>query len=151
DADGTVVPVEHKRGAAPDVAEGAFLPERAQLCAQALLLRDHGYVVEHGSIWFAGSRKHVKIAIDDALVQTTLDAIRRARELARQRRPPPPLAGDSARKCEGCSLVGICLPDEVSLLRDANEAQVRGNAEADPPAIRRLVAARDDRRSVYVQ
>ena len=151
DADGKVTPVEHKRGAAPDVAEGAYLPERAQLCAQALLLREHGYVVEEGSIWFAESRKHVRIAIDDALVQTTLAAVARARDIAGKGRPPPPLTGDLARKCEGCSLVGICLPDEVNVLRDATEARQRVNAEVDAPPIRRLTPARDERRSVYVQ
>lgn len=151
DADGVVVPIEYKRGVAPEAKEGAFLPERAQLCAQALLLREHGYDVKEGSIWFAGSRKHVRIAIDEALVQTTLAAIARAREIARRQRPPPPLEGDAARKCEGCSLVGICLPDEVRLLHDAPEARARIESEADVPAIRRLVPARDDRRSVYVQ
>ena len=38
-----VVPVEYKRGKKPDLPEGAYLPERAQLCAQVLLLREHGF------------------------------------------------------------------------------------------------------------
>jgi CRISPR-associated protein Cas1 len=151
DAEGSVVPVEHKRGEAPKIPEGAWLPERAQVCAQALLLRDHGYTVDVGAIWFAGSRKRVAIALDDELVRTTLDTIARARELASRSRLPDPLEGEDAKKCEGCSLVGICLPDEVRLLRDVDAIEKRVDGEADPPAIRRLMAARDERRSVYVQ
>lgn len=151
DADGIVIPVEHKRGEAPDVPEGAYLPERAQLCAQVLLLREHGYRVDEGAIWFARSRKRVPIAISDELLQTTLAAIARARDLARRGRMPDPLGGSDARKCEGCSLVGICLPDEVTLLRDPEQVRTRVEAETDPRPIRRLLPARDDRRSVYVQ
>ena len=36
DATGTIIPIEYKRSAAPDVLEGANLPERAQVCAQVL-------------------------------------------------------------------------------------------------------------------
>jgi CRISPR/Cas system-associated exonuclease Cas4 (RecB family) len=36
---GRVLPIEYKRGKAPDLPEGAYLPERAQICAQVLLLR----------------------------------------------------------------------------------------------------------------
>ncbi len=151
DADGTVIPVEHKRGTAPDVPEGAYLPERAQSCAQVLLLREHGYNVPEAAIWFVASRKRVSIAVDNALVATTTAAISRARSLAVRSRPPPPLEGSAAHKCEGCSLVGICLPDEVRLLGDAPATHARIDAESDPPAIRRLMPARDERRSVYVQ
>lgn len=37
------VPVDYKRGKRPHVARGAYEPERVQLCAQALLLEEHGY------------------------------------------------------------------------------------------------------------
>jgi len=33
-------PVDYKRGKAPKIPEGAYEPERVQLCAQALSLRD---------------------------------------------------------------------------------------------------------------
>lgn len=48
-----VVPIEYKRGKRPDVPEGAWLPERAQLCAQVLLLREHGYDCEEAAIYYA--------------------------------------------------------------------------------------------------
>jgi CRISPR-associated protein Cas1 len=115
DADGNVLPIEYKRGKVPNLPENAYLPERAQLCAQVLLLRDHGYRCDHGDIYFAGSRKRVSIAIDDALVATTLAAVSRARRLTESAEAPPPLV--DSPKCNGCSLIGICLPDEVNLLR----------------------------------
>lgn len=112
---GKVVPVEHKRGKAPSSPHGAHLPQRAQVCAHVLLLREHGYDVPHAEIWFAGDRRRVVIEIDDALIKTTLDAAERARRVVLAGVLPPPLEND--RRCRGCSLVGICLPDEVTLLR----------------------------------
>lgn len=115
DDEGNVVPIEYKRGKAPDLPEGAYLPERAQLCAQVLLLRDHGYHCDHGDVYFAGSRKRVTIAIDDALIAATVGAVARARQVTETAVAPKPLV--DSPKCNGCSLVGICLPDEINLLR----------------------------------
>lgn len=140
--DGTVTPIEYKRGTAPDVPEGAYLPERAQLCAQVLLLREHGYKCNDASLYFAKNKRRVPIAIDAGLEETTLQAIARARELAEVGELPPPLV--DSPKCNGCSLVGICLPDEVNLLR--SEPTKDGE-----PKVRRLIPPRDDALPVYVQ
>ncbi|MCC6526654.1 MAG: CRISPR-associated endonuclease Cas1 [Polyangiaceae bacterium] len=115
DSTGRVTPIEYKRGHPPDLPERAYLPERAQLCAQVLLLRAHGYSCTDAEIYFAGARQRVPIAIDAALEATTLAAVTRARELATAAALPAPLV--DSPKCNGCSLVGICLPDEVNLLR----------------------------------
>ncbi len=164
---GSVVPVEYKRGRAPDLPEQAYLPERAQVCAQALLLREHGYRCETGSIYFAADRRRVTIAIDEALVNLTLDAARRARQLAAAGELPPPLI--DSPKCNGCSLIGICLPDEISALQGKSaavlsqaipEPELDGPMEEDPwglvservnTNLRRLHAARDDRLPLYAQ
>jgi CRISPR-associated protein Cas1 len=142
--DGTVVPIEYKRGKAPDVPEGAYLPERAQLGAQVLLLRDHGYRCDTAEIYFAASRRRVPIVIDDALLSTVREAVRRARSLCVSPDLPPPLR--DSPKCDGCSLVGICLPDETNLLARAEVAP----EESEPPTMRRLHPARDDRVPLYV-
>jgi CRISPR-associated protein Cas4 len=60
--DGFVVPVDYKRGKRPHVAGGAYDPERVQLCAQALILDEHGYRVREGALYFAASRERVAIA-----------------------------------------------------------------------------------------
>src|SRR5690606_10791388 len=44
-----VVPIEYKRGRCPE--QGPYLPERAQLAAQVMLLRDHGYQCEAGELY----------------------------------------------------------------------------------------------------
>ncbi len=133
------IPIDTKKGKAPSVPEGAWEPERVQLCAQGLLLREHGFKCDYGYLWFAGSRRRVRINFDEALVSRTQELAEGARAAVSRESPPPPL--EDSPKCPKCSLVGICLPDEVNLLR-------QGEAS---PAPRRLIAARDDRVPVYVQ
>jgi CRISPR-associated protein Cas1 len=84
---GAVVPVEYKRGSVPDLPEKAWPPERAQVCAQVLLLREHGYRCDHGELYFAADRARVRVEIDDALVALTLEAQRLARATSRWRAP----------------------------------------------------------------
>lgn len=109
-----VTPVDYKRGNRPHVATGAYEPERVQLCAQGLLLREHGFECDSGVIYFAGSRERVRVLFDEQLVERTLAAITALRGIALSGRVPPPL--EDSPKCPRCSLVGICLPDEVRFL-----------------------------------
>jgi CRISPR-associated protein Cas4 len=113
--DGTVTPVDTKKGKRPHVAEGAYEPERVQVCAQALILEDAGYRVEEGAIWYGGSRERVRIALDEELRARTRAAISDLRLAAASGRVPPPLV--DSPKCTRCSLAGICLPDEVTFFR----------------------------------
>jgi CRISPR-associated endonuclease Cas1/CRISPR-associated protein Cas4 len=113
--DGTVTPIDTKKGKRPHVAEGAYEPERVQVCAQALILEDAGYKVADGAIWYAGSRERVRIALDEELRATTRAAISDLRLAAAAGRLPPPLV--DSPKCTRCSLAGICLPDEVTFFR----------------------------------
>src|SRR6266702_248876 len=113
--DGTVTPVDTKKGKRPHVPEGAYEPERVQVCAQALILEDAGYKVTDGAIWYAGSRERVRIALDVDLRATTRTAISNLRLAAAAGRLPPPLV--DSPKCTKCSLAGICLPDEVTFFR----------------------------------
>jgi CRISPR-associated exonuclease Cas4/CRISPR-associated protein Cas1 len=113
--DGAVTPVDTKKGKRPHVAEGAYEPERVQVCAQALILEDAGYTVREGAIWYAGSRERVRIALDENLRVRTRAAISALRLAAAAGRLPPPLV--DSPKCTKCSLAGICLPDEVAFFR----------------------------------
>lgn len=140
EAQGTLVtPIDYKRGNAPNVPEGAYEPERVQLCAQALILEENGYRVERGILYFVGSRQRVDISIDEGLRARTLELLAELRASAASDTPPPPLV-DSV-KCPRCSLVSICLPDEVNLLREGEPSK----------HVRRLVPARDDALPLYVQ
>jgi len=135
--EGSVVPVDYKRGKRPHVPRGAYDPERVQLCAQGLILEEHGYRCTDGVLYFAGSKERVTVAFDDELRTLTQNAIDGLRLLAAGGRAPAPLV--DSPKCPRCSLVGICLPDEVNFLR-------RGETEPRP-----LVVARDEALPVYVQ
>ncbi len=110
----TVVPVEYKRGEPPNNPERSWEPERVQLCVQALVLRRNGYPCDHGILYYVAARQRVEIPFDDALVERTLSLLAEARAAALSPTPPPPLV--DSPKCTRCSLVGICLPDEVTLL-----------------------------------
>ncbi len=113
--DGAVTPVDTKKGKRPHVAEGAYEPERVQVCAQGLILEDAGYKISEGAIWYAGSRERVRIALDEPLRARTRAAIAELRLAAAAGRLPPPLL--DSPKCTKCSLAGICLPDEVAFFR----------------------------------
>lgn len=140
--DGVVTPVDYKRGKPPKVPHRVHDPERVQLCAQALILRDNGYRVDQGEIYFAGGRQRIPVPIDDELIRLTEEAVRGLREVATRPAPPPPLV--NSPKCDGCSLVGICLPDEVGALGPSEPGANEG-------ALRRLHPARDDEVPLYVQ
>lgn len=135
--EGAVVPVDYKRGKRPHVASGAYDPERVQLCAQGLILEEHGYTCPEGVLYFAESRERVSVAFDDELRQTTRNAIDGLRLIAAGGTIPPPLV--DSPKCPRCSLVGICLPDEVNFLK----------RQQTPP--RPLSVLRDEAMPVYVQ
>lgn len=167
DVDGrAVIPIEYKRGKRPNVPEGAYLPERAQICAQVLLLRQHGYSCSHGEIYYAKDHQRHPIVIDEQLVAQTKAAVARIRDLAARGELPPPLR--DSPKCLGCSLVGICLPDETCTVERLGEALVHDSGPTAEPAdvvvepstaepssrwqsVRRFLPARDDRVGLYVQ
>ncbi len=135
--DGAVVPVDYKRGKRPHVPKGAYDPERVQLCAQGMILEEHGYRCGEGVLYFAASKERVTVPFDAELRALTQAAVDGLRLVAVGGQIPPPLV--DSPKCPRCSLVGICLPDEVNYF--AREQQ--------PP--RPLAVRRDDALPVYVQ
>ena len=136
-----VTPVDYKRGKRPHVPRGgAYEPELVQLCAQGLLLRDHGYECEEGVLFFVGSKERVRVVFDDELVARTVELAAQMRAVAAGATIPPPLV--DSPKCPRCSLVSICLPDEVAYLRGTD-------GTSGPP--RPLVPARDDALPLHVQ
>lgn len=121
------------------------LPRRAiRLCCSAATsaLREHGYSCTHGFLHYRGSRTRVEIPFTDELERTTLESIALARAAARATDLPPPL--DDSPKCNGCSLNGICLPDETLAL--AAGAPAEGALEP-----RRLYPVRDEAMPLYIQ
>ncbi len=162
-----VTPVDYKRGAPKDTEAGpeAWPADRMQLCAQALVLREHGYEVKDAVAYYYETKQRVRVPIDDDLVAEAVAALAEARAIAASGRIPHPLV--DSPKCPRCSLVSICLPDEtrramgLEALAPESQASLFGiDAEtaadrplegpAAEPEVRRLVAARDDLRPLYI-
>ncbi len=163
-----VTPVDYKRGAPRDGEEGPepWPADVAQVCAQALILRENGYQCDEATLYYVRSKQRVRVQITEALVAEIIDTIARARETAAAGSVPPPLV--DSPKCPRCSLVGICLPDETLATRVEEAATTTehqlslfpaetGDDPAWAPAaqsarheVRRLVPARDDLRPLYV-
>lgn len=162
EADGhTVTPVDYKRGAPwknnQTGAISAWEPDRVQVAVQALVLRDNGYSCDEAVLYYVKTKQRVRVPIDEPLVKQTLAAIDEARAAAASSRIPSPLV--DSPKCPRCSLVGICLPDETLFAQEAAAqepgsppvpANESGHERVDHAQPRRLVAARDDLRPLYL-
>lgn len=137
--DGAVVPVDYKKGS-PDRNGRPWPSDEVQSVLQALVLRDAGYSVAAAEIWYAETRQRVVIPIDDVVATRTRQTMADLWSVAASDVPPPPLV--DSPKCPRCSLVGICLPDEINALR---------HREADGSRKRRIIPSNPDPRPVYIQ
>lgn len=157
---GVVTPVDYKRGKPREGAEEleVWPADRVQLTLQGLILREQGYTCDEGVIFYQKTKQRVRVPFTDEVLAETEAAVLAAWEVAREGVIPPPLTGSP--KCPACSLVPICLPDEVTRLRDAEPAPEQlalfAAGEGQPPKkpvlseIRRLITPRDDLRPVYL-
>ncbi|MDR1727867.1 MAG: CRISPR-associated endonuclease Cas1 [Acidobacteriota bacterium] len=160
---GAATPVDYKHGEPKKTDDGleTWPSDRMQLAVQGLILRDNGYRCEEGLIYYMKTRQRVRVRFDDALMEETLQSIRAARAVAAGEAIPPPL--EDSPKCPGCSLVGICLPDETVKLTAApppgetSRGMIQLSLWAEPPAVtppeqpvRRLITPRDELKPVYL-
>jgi CRISPR-associated exonuclease Cas4 len=112
---GVFVPVEYKHG-----HQGQWLNDQIQLCAQALCLEERQPgkpPIPHGYIFYIGSRRRVQVKFTTELRNKTRATIAKALQVATLETPPPPLSGKLVVRCPPCSLLPLCLPEEVRLLR----------------------------------
>ncbi len=135
-ADGRAIPVEYKRGRPRDGDDVVWAPERIQLAAYAMVLREHGYRVEHGEVWFAETRTRHIVELTEADERAVAVAVAEARSNALRDEAPRPLV--DSPKCPRCSLVGLCLPDEVNYL--AGQGRVTRRLIAPDPVATPLYA-----------
>lgn len=136
---GEVYPVDHKKGR-PRPDGSPWDPDRYQLAAQVLVLRENGYRARGGFVSYRATRSRVWVELTPDLENSVRERVSELRSVAAAPKPPPPLV--DSKKCPRCSLVGICLPDETNLLRSFEET------EKSP---RRLIAARPNAQPLYVQ
>jgi CRISPR-associated protein Cas1 len=173
-SEGGVTPVDYKHGRPRETETGLepWPTDGMQLAVQALILRENGYLCEEGIAYYAQTRQRVRVKFDEALLREAEQTIAEAWALAQAGEIPPPLI--DSPKCPGCSLVGICLPDETNSLHQSTthlqpngddlspvQLSLFGNGQpasgsapsreaAAKEAIRRLVTPRDDLRPLYV-
>lgn len=105
----SLVPVEYKHG-----QQGKWDNDNIQLCAQALCLEEMtGQPIPYGEIFYWRSRRRITVPFDDALRTMTETAVIQAQALTTI---PAPI--QEKHKCKHCSIQPICLPDEVTQLKN---------------------------------
>jgi CRISPR-associated protein Cas1 len=96
--------------------------DRIQLGLQAILLEGAGYQVNQGVLYYAAERRRLTVLIDNMLRGEALETLEAAKKCACGPRPDP-LINDS--RCLRCSLMPICLPDEINAQRQAANGEPR--------------------------
>ncbi len=144
-----VTVVEAKRGRAPhseihrwgefEFALGVWPADLVQVGIYMAMLREHGFACTRARLYYRKSKTTREVPWSAELERFVHAVVREARTVERHPVPPPPLL--DSPKCVGCSLHGICLPDEHHALLEAQ----------DPSApIRRIIPARDDKTIIHV-
>lgn len=170
-----VVPVDYKLGRPREGAEANELwpTDQMQLGVQILVLRENGYTCSEGVIYYRETRQRVRFVLDLEREAWVLAQIEAARATMRGPIPPPLVASP---KCRRCSLAPVCLPDETRLLGrqptmierhiplqarvpvadspgealDLQDEENEQSPSAKVAAPRRLMAPRDDKRTLYL-
>jgi len=164
-----VIPVDYKVGSPREGQDANELwpTDQMQLGLQILLLRENGYTCKEGVIYYRATKQRVRFELTAEREAWVRAQIVRARETMTGPIPPPLV---NSPKCKRCSLAPICLPDETRLLArqgtpaDDPATETRstptppspapGNSgygpRTNPTPPRRLIAARDDKRALYL-
>lgn len=141
--DGSLFPVEHKRGRAAKGSDGkptAWETDRVQVAAYAMLIEEHtGQRVEEARVRYHRDKVTVRVPIGFSERAQVEDMVSLARSLAA--RSERPAVTTHERKCVRCSLAPVCLPEESRL------ARAHGT---DGPTPVRLYPSDEERRSLHV-
>ncbi len=114
--------------------------DRVQLALQARLLKEAGYSVEKGIIYYAAEKLRLEVELNDGIEREALIVLEKARRCA-QGDIPAPLLNDP--RCPRCSLQPFCLPDEINF-----EKSLAKDPELTP---RKIWPPRDDGLQVIIQ
>jgi CRISPR-associated exonuclease Cas4 len=109
-ADGTVMPVEYKRG-----KPKAHRADEVQLCAQAVALEEMlgkaAGEIGRGCLYYGENRRRMEVALDGELRALTAEVSSELHAMMSIGRTPP--AMHERRKCDSCSLRELCLPKRM--------------------------------------
>ena len=122
-ADGTILPVEYKRG-----RPKAHRADEVQLCAQAMCLEEmFGVSIPEGRLFYGQTRRRMDVVFNAELRALTADTARRLREMIASRRTPAAVYEE--RKCQACSLQELCMPQAMRFQKGAGAWFARQMAE----------------------
>jgi len=100
-------PVEYKHGRPKENN-----CDKAQLCAQAICLEEVLRVsIPAGAIFYGKIRHRLDVRFDEALRKETEDTAHCLHEFIKAGKTPKPVY---SKKCESCSLLGVCMPKTFS-------------------------------------
>ncbi|WP_028920495.1 CRISPR-associated protein Cas4 [Pseudoxanthomonas suwonensis] len=114
-------PVEYKRG-----RPKSHRADEVQLCAQALCLEAMlGQPVHAGALFYGQTRRRKDVLFDSALRALTLSTIAQTRAMLAS--GVTPTARYEPKRCDACSLIGICQPRLLGhrSIRDWLQLQLR--------------------------
>lgn len=112
-----VLPIEYKRGK-PKPHDA----DKVQLCAQALCLEEMlslAAPIPEGRLFYGQTRRRQDVHFDQKLRQVTHETISQLRELIESGRTPS--ARYEKTKCDRCSLIGLCMPQQLQPRRTAGK------------------------------
>lgn len=105
-ADGTVCPVEYKRG-----TKKTDTTDKVQLCAQAICLEEMLDIkIEKGFLFYDKIKKREEVLFTEELRDETQKLADSFHELVELKRVP---SAEYDKQCESCSFVDDCFPDSA--------------------------------------
>ena len=115
--DGTIIPVEYKRG-----RPKRHRADEVQICAQAICLEasferepDN---IRYGYLFYGKQQRRTKVVFDTELRNLTLHVADQVRKMIDQRKTP--IAPYAPKSCDNCSLIKLCEPKSMRLKRGAS-------------------------------
>jgi CRISPR-associated exonuclease Cas4 len=112
-ADGSVVPVEYKRG-----KPKSHRADEVQLCAQAMCLEEMlGTVIPNGCLFYGEKKRRTVVEFDSALRQLVMETATALHAMIDSRETS--LAEYESRRCDACSLIDLCQPKSMRFKRGA--------------------------------
>ncbi len=105
-----IYPIEYKGG-----KKRLRIGHKVQVCAQALCLEEMLNIkIPHAFIYYASSERRLKVQLDSEIRSLTKETIQKVKSLLASQKIPPSVF---SRKCRGCSLEPLCLPQETAKLK----------------------------------
>jgi CRISPR-associated exonuclease Cas4 len=106
-ADGSVVPVEYKRG-----KPKSHRADEVQLCAQALCLEEMlGSTISRGYLFYGENRRRSEVEFSLELRQLVAGTAAALHAMIDSRETP--MAEYLAKRCDACSLIELCQPKSM--------------------------------------